>query len=230
MMTKKKIERRQFIKQATLAGATIGLASYATSRVLGANDRVRVGIIGCGARGQEDLREVLKIPNVDFVAAADVYTRRHDEARQLAPAVKTFTDHRRLLDLKDLDAVIVASPLHCHARHFVDTIAAGKDLYCEKTMTWSIAEAEACLDAAKKSNRVVGIGLQHQSSGNLKDAKQWLKDGLVGKVTHVESWMSRNTPRGKGQWVRQIPSDCTAANVQWDSFLNGRPRRSFDAR
>ena len=64
---------------------------------------------------------------------------------------------------------------------------------------------------------------------NLKDARQWIKDGLVGKVTHIESWMSRNTPRGKGQWVRQIPSDCTAQNVQWDAFLNGRPRRSFDA-
>ena len=135
-MTKETIERRQFIKQATLAGASIGLASFATSRVLGANDRVRVGIIGCGARGQEDLRELLKLPNVDFGAAADVYTRRHDEARQISPAVKTFTDHRRLLDLKDLDAVIVASPLHCHARHFIDTIAAGKDLYSEKTMTW----------------------------------------------------------------------------------------------
>ena len=96
-------------------------------------------------------------------------------------------------------------------------------------MTWSISEAEACLEAAKKSNRVVGIGLQHQSSGNLADAKQWLKDGLVGKITSVECWMSRNTPRGKGQWVREIPSDCTEANVRWDAFLNGRTRRPFDA-
>ena len=167
-MNNEKIERRQFIKQAALAGATIGLTSYATNRVLGANDRVRLGIIGCGARGQEDLKEVLKLPNVDFVASADVYTRRHDEARQIAPAVKTFTDHRRLLALKDLDAVIVASPLHCHARHFIDTIAAGKDLYSEKTMTWSIEEAEACRNAARKSDRVVQIGLQHESSGSVR--------------------------------------------------------------
>jgi predicted dehydrogenase len=226
-MQKRPIERREFIKQAATAAA-IGLA-YRSTRVLGANDRVRLGIIGPGARGQELMREFLKVSNVEFVAAADVYTRRHGEASHLAPGIKTVADHRRLLDMKDLDAVIVASPLHCHARHFLDTIAAGKDLYCEKTMTWSIAEAEACLDAAKKSNRVVGIGLQHQSSGNLKDTRQWIKDGLVGKITHVESWMSRNTPRGKGQWVRQIPSDCTAQNVQWDAFLNGRPRRSFDA-
>jgi predicted dehydrogenase len=226
-MERKSIQRREFIKQAT-ATAAIGLA-YPGSRVLGANDRVRLGIIGPGARGQELMKEFLKVPNIEFVAAADVYTRRHEEATKLAPTAKTFADHRRLLDLKDLDAVIVATPLHCHARHFLDTLAAGKDLYCEKTMTWNIAEAEACLEAAKKSNRVAGIGLQHQSSGDLVDAKQWLKDGLVGKVTHVESWMSRNTPRGKGQWVRQIPADCTAGNVQWDAFLNGRTKRPFDA-
>jgi predicted dehydrogenase len=216
------------MKQAALAGAAIGLAS-STKRVLGANDRVRLGAIGFGARGQEDMREALKLPNVEFVTAADVYNRRHAEARQLAPGVKTFTDHRRLLDLKDVDAVIVASPLHIHGRHFLDTVAAGKDLFCEKTMTWSIEEAESCRNAARKSDRVIQIGLQHQSSGPLVDAKQWIKDGMAGKITHVESWMSRNTPRGKGQWVRSVPSDCTAANVDWKLFLNGRHSRPFDA-
>jgi predicted dehydrogenase len=175
------------------------------------------------------MREFLRVPDVEFVAAADVYTRRNDETSRLAPGIKTFADHRRLLDLKEVDAVIVATPLHCHSRHFLDTIAAGKHLYCEKTMTWSIEEAEACRKAAKASDRVVSIGLQHQSSGNLADAKQWIKEGLAGKVTHVEAWMSRNTPRGKGQWVRPIPPDCTAENVNWELFLNGRPRRAFDA-
>ena len=226
-MNQKNIGRREFVKR-TAAAAAIGLA-YPGARVLGANDRVRLGIIGPGARGQELMKEFLKAPNAEFVAAADVFTRRLEEAKKLAPGLKTFDDHRRLLELNDVDAVIVATPLHCHARHFLDTLAAGKNLYCEKTMTWSISEAEACLEAAKKSNRVVGIGLQHQSSGNLADAKQWLKDGLVGKITSVECWMSRNTPRGKGQWVREIPSDCTEANVRWDAFLNGRTRRPFDA-
>ena len=83
--------------------------------------------------------------------------------------------------------MIVATPLHCHARHFLDTIAADKDLYCEKTMTWSIEEAEACRAAASKSKHVISIGLQHQRSGQLADAKQWIKDGIAGKVTHVEA-------------------------------------------
>jgi predicted dehydrogenase len=226
-MTKIATSRRDFLKQVA-ATTAVGFA-YPSGRVLGANDRVRLGIIGPGARGKELMREFLKAPNVEFVAAADVYTARHEEVKHLTPQAKTFSDHRRLLDMKDVDAVIVATPLHCHARHFLDTLAAGKDLYCEKTMTWSIAEADACLDAAKKSKQVIGIGLQHQSSGNLADTKQWLKDGLAGKITSVECWMSRNTPRGKGQWVRLVPSDCTAANVQWEAFLNGRPRRPFDA-
>src|SRR5260370_12790855 len=227
-MAKETIERRKFMKQAALAGAAIGLAG-STSRVLGENDRVRLGAIGFGARGQEDMHDALKLPNVEFVAAADVYKRRLEEAKLLAPGVKTFTDPRRLLDLKDVDAVIVASPLHCHGRHFLDTVAAGKDLFCEKTMTWSVQEAESCHDAARKSDRVIQIALQHQSSGPLTDAQQSIKDGLVGKITHVESWMSRNTPKGKGQWVRPVPADCTAANVDWNLFLNGRRSRPFDA-
>jgi len=185
-------------------------------------------MIGAGARGQELLKQVQKVPNVELVAIADIYGRRRDETKHMASGLQTFDDHRRLLEMKDLDAVIVASPLHIHARHFLDTLDAGKDLYSEKTMTWSIPEAEQCLAAAKKSNRVVQIGLQHESSGALADTRKWIKDGMVGKVTQVESWMSRNTPHGKGQWVRPVPSDCTARNVNWKAFLNGRPDREFD--
>jgi predicted dehydrogenase len=224
-MTANTIKRRQFIKQ---AAATAAVATLPSSHVLGANDRVRLGIIGPGARGQELMKEFLKVENAEFVAAADVYTRRHDEVKKLAPNIQTFTDYRRLLDLKDVDAVIVATPLHCHTVHFLAALSAGKDLFCEKTMTWSIEEAESCLAAAKRSKSVITIGLQHQSTGELADAKQWIKDGIVGKITHVESWMSRNTPRGKPQWVRPVPDDCNASNVDWKAFLNGRQMRPFD--
>lgn len=218
--------RREFIKQAALGSAA--LLVYPSARVLGANDRVRIGMIGVGGRGQDLLREILEIPRVELVAIADIYSRRRDEAKALSPGIQTFDDHRRLLDMKDIDGVVVASPLHIHARHFLDTLAAGKDLYCEKTMTWSIREAQECLAAAKKSDRVAQIGLQHESSGGLADARKWVKDGVAGKVTQVESWMSRNTPHGKGQWVRAVPPDCTAQNVNWNAFLNGRPDRPFD--
>src|SRR5262245_18574081 len=229
-MNKSKIERRTFITGAMAATTAASFTSSSYGRILGANDRVRLGIIGPGARGQELMTEFVKVPNAEFVAAADVYPRRFDEAKKIAPEINPFNDHRKMLESKDIDAVIVATPLHCHARHFLDTLAAGKDLYCEKTMTWSIEEAESCLAAAKKaSKRVIGVGQQHQSAGYFIDARQWIKDGLVGKVTHVESWMSRNTPRGKGQWVRPIPEDCNAQNVNWRAFLNGRSNRHFDA-
>ena len=224
-MSDKTIGRREFM--GGLALGTAGMMLY-PQRVLGANDRVRVGMIGVGGRGQELLKWVVTVPNVDVVAIADVYKRRHDEAKAVVPSLQTVDDHRRLLDMKDLDAVLVASPLHLHTRHFLDTLAAGKDLYCEKTMTWSIAEADQCRAAARASKQVVTIGLQHESSGALADAKQWIKQGLPGKITQVEAWMSRNTPHGQGQWVRPVPPDCVAGNVRWDAFLNGRPARNFD--
>ncbi|HYT23428.1 MAG TPA: Gfo/Idh/MocA family oxidoreductase [Candidatus Polarisedimenticolia bacterium] len=218
--------RRDFVKQSVLG--TAALLAYPSARVLGANDRVRVGMIGVGGRGQELLKQVLELRDIQLVAIADVYSRSREEAKKTASGIQTLDDHRRLLDMHDIDGVIVASPLHIHARHFMDTLAAGKDLYAEKTMTWSIPEADQCLQAAKKSDRVIQIGLQHESSGALADAKKWIADGLVGKITQVESWMSRNTPHGKGQWVRPVPADCTPQNVNWAAFLNGRPERSFD--
>src|SRR6201987_569428 len=165
--------RRTFLKQAAIGAAVM---AYPPSKVLGANDRVRVGMIGVGDRGNDLLDQVVKVPNVDLVAMADIYSRRRDQAKTKVPNIQTVDDYRRLLDMKEIDGVIVASPLHIHARHFLDTLAAGKDLYAEKTMTWSIPEAEKCLDAARKSDRVVQIGLQHQSGGPFVDAKKWISD------------------------------------------------------
>ncbi len=226
------INRRRFLEQVTVGGAVVAALSgckLASARVIGANDQIRLGIIGAGARGQEDLKNAIALPNVECVAMADVYTRRHDQVRQFVPKVEAYTDYRKLLDRKDIDAVIVASPLHLHDVHFLDVLSAGKDLYSEKTMTWSIPEAVRCRDAAKKSSQVVQIGLQHESSGSLADTRKWVQAGKLGKVTQVESWMSRNSPHGKGQWVRAIPEDCNPAHVDWNLFLTNRPKKAFDA-
>ena len=95
-------------------------------------------------------------------------------------------------------------------------------------MAWDIPEAAACRAAAKTSKQIVQIGMQDESSGELADAKQWIQQGLPGKITMVESWMSRNTREGHGQWVRPVPSDCNPAHVNWDLFLSGRPKVPFD--
>jgi len=123
--------RRDFLKKTAAAGAAF-LTPKLASAALGANDRVRVAMIGVGSRGQELLKQIVAVPGTQVVAIADVYTRRFDEAKNIAPGIQTFDDHRRVLDMKDIDGVIVASPLHIHSRHFIDTLAAGKDLYAEK--------------------------------------------------------------------------------------------------
>jgi len=220
-----KLDRRSFLASAAAGAATVTLAP---SRVLGANDRVRVGIIGSGSRGQDDMREILRVQGVEFVAIADVYSRRRDEAKAIAPGAEVYDDPRRLLDRRDIDGVIVATPLFLHAKYFLDTLASGKDLYCEKTMTWDIAEAIACRKAAEASKQVVQIGLQHESEGDHVDAKQWVRQGLPGKVHLVEAWMSRNSPHGKGQWVREVPKDCDPQHVGWELFLNDRPKEAFN--
>jgi len=111
------MNRRSFLHGTALASGAFTLRSR---RVLGANDRVRLGIIGAGARGQELIKAFTRAPGAELVAVADAFRSRHEEARALAPNARSFDDHRKLLELEDLDAVIVATPLHCHARHFID--------------------------------------------------------------------------------------------------------------
>src|SRR5260370_40707581 len=123
--------RREFLKQAAVGGA-VALMSPA-SRVLGANDRVRVGMIGAGARGQELLHQVLGLPNAQVVAIADAYSRRREEAAALVPHVETLDDHRRLLERHDIAGGIGPPPLPLPAPHFLDTLASGKGPYPEKT-------------------------------------------------------------------------------------------------
>lgn len=225
------MERREFLKSAG-AAAAVTAASYA--RVPGANERIRLGIIGSGSRGQEVMRELLKAPNTEFVAAADAFSLRQQQALKIAPNAKTYFDYRQLLDRKDLDAVVVATPLHLHAEHFLATIAAGKDIYCEKTMTYSVEQAKKVRDAARKSNRVVGVGLQHVSGGAFYDVKEFLTPGNMGKITKVRSWLNRNTRHGEPQWYRKPPAELTPENVRWELFqgLNGnggRKKTPFDA-
>ena len=220
------INRRKFLQNAGKGVAA--LAAWPSMRALGANDRIRIGLIGAGDRGQQDLTDALEQPNVECVAVADTYSLRRDQVKAKLPAIDAYDDPMRLLDRKDIDAVINATPLHLHTQYFLAALAAGKDLYSEKTMTWDIEEAGACLKAARASKQVIQLGLQHESSGELKDAKSWIGQGYLGKVTMVESWMSRNSPRGHGQWVRPVPADCNPDHVNWKLFLGDRPAAQFD--
>ncbi len=218
--------RRNFIgKMASGIAGTLA----APGSVLGANDRIRFGIIGPGARGQEILREAIACPNTEFVAAADIYTRRLDEAKAISPGIKTFLDYRYLLEDKSIDAVLIATPQHLHCEGFVASLDAGKHVYQEKTMAFSVDHAKRMRAAFQKAGkRTVQIGHQSVSSGQMTDAFQFLKTGKMGKITAVHAHMYRNTPHGKPQWSRPTFPDMTPENIIWNSFLGESPKRDFD--
>jgi len=219
--------RRNFIGR-----VATGLAgTLAASNVLGANDRVRIGIIGPGARGSEILREAVSLSNVECVGAADVYTRRLEEVKTIAPGVKTYLDYRHLLDDQSIDAVLIATPQHLHCEHFTAALDAGKHVYQEKTMAFTVAHAKRMRAAVEHAGarRAVQVGHQWTSYGHVQDAISFLKPELVGKVTSIEAHMYRNTPHGKPQWARQMYPDMTEENIVWKSFLGEAPERPFDA-
>lgn len=223
---KHKDSRRRFI--GTVAG---GLAAAASpGRVLGANQRIRLGVIGPGARGMELVQEALACANTEIVAFADVYTRRLEDARRVVPSAKTFLDYRYLLEDQTIDAVIIATPQHLHCEHFVASLEAGKHVYQEKTMAFTVEHAKRMRAAYKQAGRkVVQIGHQACSSGQMADAVAFCKTGYLGRITAIHAHHYRNTPHGKPQWSRPVYPDMTPENILWKAFLGEAPERPFDA-
>jgi len=218
--------RRKFI--GTMAG---GLATtFASQTVLSANERVRIGIIGAGARGVELARWVTACSNVQVAAAADVYTKSLENVQQLIPNARVCRDYRRLLDDKTIDAVAIATPPHLHAAQFIDSLAAGKHVYQERTMAFNVEHAKRMRDAYRNAGRqTVQVGHQACSSGHLKDASDFLAGGKVGKITVIHMRSFRNTPHGKPHWSRPVYPSMSADEIAWDAFLGDAPRRDFDA-
>jgi predicted dehydrogenase len=219
--------RRKFIgRMATGIAGTLA----APASVLGSNSRVRLGIIGAGERGMTLAREALASPNTELAAFADVYTRRLEAAHPTAPGAKTYADFRRMLEDPSVDAVVIATPQHLHAAHFVAALEAGKHVYLEKTMALTVAGAKSMRAAFRAaSGRVVQIGHNNCSSGQVADARHFLDTGLAGTITSIRAHMYRNTPHGKPQWARPIYPDMTEENIDWQAFLGEAPPLAFDA-
>jgi predicted dehydrogenase len=219
--------RREFISRVVGSTAAVAAGSLLSSRrVLGANDRIRFGLIGCGSRGLEDFRAALKAPNVEAVAVADLYTRRLDQAREIAPQARPYKDFRSLLDDKTIDAVLIATPQHQHALQFVPAIQAGKDVYQEKTMAFNPDHARRMRKAFEASDRVVQIGSQATSGPAVSAVREYLNDPHMGTITQLHTHHYRNEPYGG--WKRTIPGDCDAQHVDWAMFQGESAPHDFD--
>jgi predicted dehydrogenase len=212
--------RRKFLGQ---------VATSISGLVLGANEKVRFGVIGYGDRGHEIVRDAVTCPNTEFAAVCDIYTDQRERAKAIAPAVKTYIDHRLMLEDKDLDAILIATPQHLHCEHFVDAIQAGKHVYLEKTMAFTVEHAKRMRAAYEpvKTKQLVQVGHQACSSGHVIDAQGFL--GKLGQITGINATMYRNTPHGKPQWYRPVNAGMNPENIVWNKFLGEAPKLPFDA-
>jgi len=215
--------RRNFLGKVATG---IGTFAAVPRRVFGANDRIRVGFIGFGARALDLLNHVRACPNTETVAFCDVYTRRLERAQAAVPGAAVYVDFRRILDDPSIDAVIIATPLHLHAAQFCDSLAAGKHVYQERAMAFDVEHAKRMRSAWRESSGrlVVEIGHQACSSAQMRDARMFLAEPeRFGKIAGIEMRHHRNTPK-----PRQI--EARADEIAWDAFLGDAPRREFDAR
>ncbi|MCP5109665.1 MAG: Gfo/Idh/MocA family oxidoreductase, partial [bacterium] len=158
----------------------------------------------------------------------DVYQRQRERSAAYAPGAKQFEDYRHALDDARIDGVLIATPPHLHCRQFVDSLAAGKHVYVERTMAFDAEQARTMRDAALEAGRVVQVGHQFCSSGQVLDAQRFVAAGWVGQITAIRSHSYRNTPHGKPQWARPVFPGLRAADVNWEAFLGEAPRRDFD--
>ena len=222
--------RRNFLGKVATG---IGTLAAVPAQVLGANERIRFGIIGFGDRATELLNHMRACPNTEAVAFCDVYTKQLERAKSLVPTAATYLDYRRMLEDKSVDAVIVATPQHLHAEHFCASLDAGKHVYQEKTMAFTVEHAKRMRASFRKDagKHVVQIGHQSCSFGHMTDVKMFLSErDRVGKITAIDMHMYRNTPHDKPQWSRtaRITPDVNSENVLWKSFLGEAPERDFD--
>jgi predicted dehydrogenase len=215
------MDRRNFVRTSGL-----GVTALSASRILGANERLNIGLIGCGGRGRYVARAVREAPNVAYTAVADVYRANGEAAREWAGAdAKFFQDFRKVLELKDIDAVHIATPDHWHAIATILACEAGKDVYVEKPTSLTIHEGRAMVNAARKYNRLVQVGTQHRSAPHFRKIAEMIQRGDIGQVKFVRVWnYSNQTPNGIGRKANQEPP----AGLDWDMYLGPSPKVPFN--
>ena len=193
------------------------MAAASYSRILGANGKVNMGLIGCGGRGVNVMKSFIANESVNVTALCDVYSARLDAAAQVATDAKGYREHRQLLEEGGVDAVLVATPDHWHAGCVVDAANAGKDIYCEKPLTLKIEEGPEVGKAVRKNDRICQVGMQQRSGWHYLRAKEeYFDSGKIGKVTLARTWWY-----GNGAHLRPYPkgTETKPSNLDWARFL-----------
>ncbi len=218
--------RRAFSKASV--AATLGLSALQATKVQGANDRVRLGVIGTGNRGCQVMDFFLKHADVEVPALCDVSRSIVDaaNAKHLGGKAEVYSDFRKIIDRKDIDAVLIATPDHWHAIQTVMACNAGKDVYCEKPLSKTIHEGRRMVEAARRNKRVVQMGTHRRSGEAYIEAAKLIASGKLGKITVARAFDTTNMyPLGIG---KAGPSD-PPADLDWDMWLGPRPMRQYQA-
>jgi predicted dehydrogenase len=214
------MNRRSLIRGA----AAMSAASY--MRVMGANDRIQLGLIGCGDRGEYVMTVFQGSKQVDVAAVCDIYGAKIDKVQQKAVGAKGFSDHRKLLETKTVDAVLIATPDHWHSTCAIDALNAGKDVYVEKPLTLTIDEGPPIVKAARVNNRICQVGMQQRSGENYLQAKRdYIDSGKLGKITMARTWW-----HGNSYHLRKAPAALQSrpSNLDWARFLGPVKWRDYD--
>jgi len=216
--------RRDLLGGAGRGAAALTASSY--SRILGANDKILLGVIGPGDRGRHVMGQFLKNQAVEVIALCDIYAEQIDKARQQAPRAKDFKDHRKLLEMKEINVVFNATPDHWHAETTIDALNAGKDVYVEKPLTLTIEEGPQIVKAARVNERICQVGMQQRSGLHyLQAKKEYVDTGRLGKVTLARTWWHGNTYH-----LRKAPESLQKkpSNLDWARFLGPVKWRDYD--
>lgn len=217
----------------TAAGLAVGAlsSSPAAARVVGANDRLSIGIIGSGGQGRHQMQQIINLSdsmNAEITAVCDVWKVSQDAAAAMCVKKwdrepRRFTNYHELLALSDIDAVVIATPDFHHSRILAQAVRAGKDVYVEKPMASEFKDAKEALKATLETGRIVQSGTQRRSDGMHKAGAAFVRSGALGKISRVECAWNDCGPR----WRRDV-SNVKAEDVDWKMYLEGRKNRPFD--
>jgi predicted dehydrogenase len=226
-----RFNRRNFLKAAgmTTAGSLAAgrlnalKLPYGEGRPIAANDYIHLALVGAGGQGQGDTKTAILVSGVKVVAVADCYQGRLDHSKELwGKDVFTTRDYREILERKDIDAVLVATPDHWHKQASIDAMKAGKDVYCEKPMIHLYEDGPAMIEAARSTGRILQVGSQRVSSQIYIKAKELLAAGAIGQLNMVTARWDRNS--SIGAWNYTIPDDASTTTCDWPRFEGTAPK------